>query len=152
MTSAKNLKGTKLGRYTLVEHLATGGMAEIFLAVDEAEGAFRKELVLKILQPRWAEHPAVVDMFLGEARIAAMLNHPNIVDIYGVASEGGMHFIAMEYIRGKTLTEFARRAIEVSQLLYLDIGAHVVAEVAAALAYMNEAPDEKWPADACRAS
>ena len=56
MTSAKNLKGTKLGRYTLVEHLATGGMAEIFLAVDEAEGAFRKELVLKILQPRWAEH------------------------------------------------------------------------------------------------
>ena len=84
----------------------------------------------------------MVDMFLGEARIAAMLNHPNIVDIYGVASEGGMHFIAMEYIRGKTLTEFARRAIEVSQLLYLDIGAHVVAEVAAALAYMNEAPDE----------
>jgi serine/threonine-protein kinase len=100
MTSAKNLKGTKLGRYTLVEHLATGGMAEIFLATDEAEGAFRKELVLKILQPRWAEHPAVVDMFLGEARIAAVLNHPNIVDIYGVASEEGMHYIAMEYIRG----------------------------------------------------
>ncbi len=142
MTSAKNLKGTKLGRYTLVEHLATGGMAEIFLATDEAEGAFRKELVLKILQPRWAEHPAVVDMFLGEARIAAVLNHPNIVDIYGVASEEGMHYIAMEYIRGKTLTEFARRAIEVSQLLYLDIGAHVVGEVAAALAYMNEAPDD----------
>ena len=111
MASAKNLKGTQLGRYTLDEHLATGGMAEIFLASHEAAGAFRKELVLKILQPRWAEHQAVVDMFLGEARIAAMLNHPNIVDIYDSASEEGTHFIAMEYIRGKTLTEFARRAI-----------------------------------------
>ena len=142
MASAKDLKGTRLGRYTLVEHLATGGMAEIFLASHEAPGAFRKELVLKILQPRWAEHPAVVDMFLGEARIAAMLSHPNIVDIYDIDSQDGTHFIAMEYVRGKTLTELARRAIEVSQLLYLDIGAHIVAEVAAALAYMNEAPGD----------
>jgi serine/threonine-protein kinase len=142
MASPKDLKGTRLGRYTLIEHLATGGMAEIFLARHEAEGAFRKELVLKILQPRWAEHQAVVDMFLGEARIAAMLFHPNIVDVYDVASEDGTHFIAMEYIQGKTLTELARRAIEVSQLLYLDIGAHIVGEVASALAYMDEAPDE----------
>jgi serine/threonine-protein kinase len=142
MASAKDLIGTRLGRYTLVEHLATGGMAEIFLARHEAEGAFHKELVLKILQPRWAEHQAVVDMFLSEARIAAKLEHPNIVDVYDVASEQGMYYIAMEYIRGRTLTELARRAIEVSQLLYLDIGAHIVAEVAAALAYMDEAPDE----------
>ncbi len=117
-------------------------MAEIFLARHEAEGAFHKELVLKILQPRWAEHQAVVDMFLSEARIAAKLEHPNIVDVYDVASEEGTYYIAMEYIRGRTLTELARRAIEVSQLLYLDIGAHIVAEVAAALAYMDEAPDE----------
>jgi hypothetical protein len=54
MASAKDLTGTRLGRYTLVEHLASGGMAEIFLARHESEGAFRKELVLKILQPRWA--------------------------------------------------------------------------------------------------
>ena len=142
MASPKDLKGTRLGRYTLIEHLATGGMAEIFLARHEAEGAFHKELVLKILQPRWAEHQAVVDMFLSEARIAAKPEHPNIVDVYDVASEEGMYYIAMEYIRGRTLTELARRAIEVSQLLYLDIGAHIVAEVAAALAYMDEAPDE----------
>jgi serine/threonine-protein kinase len=142
MASAKDRKGTRLGRYTLVEHLATGGMAEIFLASHEAAGGFRKELVLKILQPRWAEHQAVVDLFMGEARIAAMLNHPNIVDIYDVDSQDGTYFIAMEYVPGKTLTELARRAIEVSQLLYLDIGAHIVAEVASALAYMDEALDE----------
>jgi serine/threonine protein kinase len=142
MASAKDLKGTRLGRYTLVEHLATGGMAEIFLATYEAAGGFRKELVLKILQPRWAENQAVVDMFMREARITARLNHLNIVDVYDVASEDGTHFIAMEYIRGKPLTELARRAIEVWQVLQLDVGAHIVAEVAAALAYMNEALDE----------
>ena len=133
MASAKDLKGTRLGRYTLVEHLATGGMAEIFLATYEAAGGFRKELVLKILQPRWAENQAVVDMFMREARITARLNHLNIVDVYDVASEDGTHFIAMEYIRGKPLTELARRAIEVWQVLQLDVGAHIVAEVAAAL-------------------
>lgn len=137
-TTAKKLQGTRLGGYTVVEHLATGGMAEIFLASHEAAGAFRKELVLKVLQPRWAEHEAVVEMFLGEARIAAMLTHPNIVDIYDVACEEGLHFIAMEYIRGKTLTEVARRAIEMSQDSFLHVGVHIVAEVAAALAYMNE--------------
>jgi len=142
MAGAKKLKGTRLGPYTLVEHLATGGMAEIFLAAHEADGAFRKELVLKVLQPRWAEHQAVVDMFLGEARIAAMLNHPNIVDIYDVASEEETHFIAMEYIRGRTLTELASRAIEVSKGLPLEVGAYIAAEVGEALAYMNEAPDE----------
>jgi serine/threonine protein kinase len=137
---AKKLIGKRLGRYTLVEHLATGGMAEIFLARDEASGSFRKDLVLKILQPRWAEHPPVVEMFEGEARIAALLSHPNIVDVYDLAFEEGNHFIAMEYVRGKTLIELAKRAIEVSQQLPLDVGVHIVGEVAAALAYMNEAP------------
>jgi len=140
MASAKDLKGTRLGGYTLVEHLATGGMAEIFRAHHEAAGAFRKDLVLKILQPRWAEHQAVVDMFMGEARLAAMLSHPNVVDVYDVSQEDGMYFIAMEYIHGKTLIEVVRRAIEVSQYLPLDVGVHIVGEVAAALAYMNEAP------------
>ncbi len=135
---AKQLIGKKLGRYTLVEHLATGGMAEIFLARDEASGSFRKDLVLKILQPRWAEHSPVVEMFEGEARIAAMLSHPNIVDVYDLASEEGNTFIAMEYVRGKTLIELAKRAIEVSQQLPLDVGVHIVSEVASALAYMNE--------------
>jgi serine/threonine protein kinase len=137
---AKQLKGKRLGRYTLVEHLATGGMAEIFLARDEASGSFRKDLVLKILQPRWAEHEPVVEMFHGEARIAAMLSHPNIVDVYDLACEEENHFIAMEYVRGKTLIELAKRAMEVSHQLPLDVGVHIVSEIAAALAYMNEAP------------
>jgi serine/threonine protein kinase len=138
--SAKDFKGKRLGRYTLVEHLATGGMAEIFIARDEASSSFRKDVVLKVLQPRWAEHAPVVEMFHGEARIAAMMSHPNIVDVYDVAVEEGNHFIAMEYVRGKTLIELAKRAMEVSQQLPLDVGVYIVAEIASALAYMNESP------------
>lgn len=138
MSSLKELIGKQLGRYAIVDHLATGGMAEIFLARHNAESGFSKELVLKVLQPRWEDHPEVVDLFMGEARIAALLNHPNIVDIYDVASEEGTHYIAMEHIAGRTLTELAKRAIEVSKEIPLDFGVFLAAEVAAALAYMYD--------------
>ena len=138
MSSLKELIGKQLGRYAIVDHLATGGMAEIFLAKHNAEAGFSKELVLKVLQPRWEDHPEVVDLFMGEARIAALLNHPNIVDIYDVASEEGTHYIAMEHIAGRTLTILAKRAIEVTKEIPLDFGVYVAAEVAAALAYMYD--------------
>jgi serine/threonine protein kinase len=138
MSTTKELIGTQLGRYTIVEHLATGGMAEIFLAHQEAMGRFKKELVLKVLQTRWEEHPEVVDMFLAEARISALMNHPNIVDVFDVAEENGRHFIAMEHISGRTLTELAKRAIQVTKSIPVEVGVFIAAEVASALAYMYD--------------
>jgi serine/threonine protein kinase len=140
-TEPKQLKGKRVGRYTLAEHLASGGMAEIFLARHEAEGDFAKELVLKILQDRYAEHQDVVRMFLDEARLGAKLNHPNIVDVYDVGQENGLRYIAMEHIPGKTLTDVVRRGIEVSKPLPLDHAAYLVAETAAGLAYMHDGTD-----------
>jgi serine/threonine protein kinase len=140
-TDPKELKGKKIGRYTLVEHLATGGMAEIFLARHEAEGGFAKELVLKILQDRYAEHADVVRMFLDEARLGAKLSHPNVVDVYDVGQEKGLRYIAMEHIAGKTLTDVVRRGIEISAPLALDHAAYLIAETAAGLAYMHDGTD-----------
>src|SRR5688572_7734813 len=140
-TEPKQLKGKRVGRYTLVDHLASGGMAEIFLARHEAEGDFAKELVLKILQDRYAEHQDVVRMFLDEARLGAKLNHPNIVDVYDVGQDNGLRYIAMEYISGKTLTDVIRRGIEVSKPLPLDHAAYLAAETAAGLAYMHDGTD-----------
>ena len=111
MSSTSELIGTQLGRYSLIEHLATGGMAEIFLARQESMGKFKKDLVLKVLQTRWEAYPEVVDMFLEEARISALMSHPNIVEVFDIAAENGRHFIAMEHISGRTLAELARRAI-----------------------------------------
>jgi tRNA A-37 threonylcarbamoyl transferase component Bud32 len=137
----RDLKGKRVGRYELVEHLASGGMAEIFLARHQGEGRFSKELVLKILQSRYAEHPDVVRMFLDEARLGALLNHPNVVDVYEAGLDDGLRYIAMEHIRGKTLTEMVRRAIEISQPLPLGHAAYLVAETAAGLAYMHDGND-----------
>ena len=138
MSTPKELIGTQLGRYSIVEHLATGGMAEIFLARQEAMGRFQKDLVLKVLQTRWEEHPEVVDMFLAEARISALMNHPNIVDVFDVAEEKGRHFIAMEHISGRTLTELAKRAIHVTKSISVEVGVFIAAEIASALAYMYD--------------
>jgi tRNA A-37 threonylcarbamoyl transferase component Bud32 len=143
MPKPKDLKGQRVGRYTLVDHLASGGMAEIFLARHEAEGEFSKDLVLKILQSRYLDNEAVVAMFLDEARLAARLNHPNIVDVYDVGIEEGLYYIAMEHIPGKTLTDVMRRGIEVSQPLPLDHAVYLVAETAAGLAYMHDGTDAR---------
>src|SRR6185436_1975216 len=110
--SPADVKGKRIGRYELVSHLASGGMAEIFLARQEAMGGFEKQLCLKTLQGRYANHDRVVRMFLDEARLAATLNHPNIVHVYDVGEEGGQRYIAMEYIDGETVADLVRRSIE----------------------------------------
>ncbi len=138
MSTTKDLIGSRLGRYSILEHLATGGMAEIFLARHEAMGRFKKDLVLKVLQTRWEEYPEVVDMFLSEARISALMNHPNIVEVFDVSEEEGRHFIAMEHIPGRTLTELAKRAIQVTKSIPVEVGVFIAAEIAGALAYMYD--------------
>ena len=143
MSSGKDLIGTQLGRYRIVEHLATGGMAEIFLARHEGLAQFRKELVLKVLQSRWEGHAEIVELFLGEARISALMNHPNIVEVFDVAEDGGRHFIAMEHIAGHTLTEIAKRAIQVAKSIPVEVGTFIAAEIAGALAHMHDGQGSK---------
>jgi serine/threonine-protein kinase len=138
MTATNQLVGTHLGRYQISQHLATGGMAEIYLAHLDGMSRFRKELVLKVLQTRWEGHPEVVDLFLGEARLSALMDHPNIVDVYDVAEEGDRHFIAMEHIAGRTLTDLAKRAIAVTKSIPVEVGVFIAAEMAGALAYMYD--------------
>lgn len=138
MTPPNELVGSHLGRYQISQHLATGGMAEIYLAHLDGTSSFRKDLVLKVLQTRWEEHPEVVELFLGEARLSALMEHPNIVDVYDVAEEGGRHFIAMEHIAGKTLAELAKRAIAVTRSIPVEVGVFIAAEIAGALAYMYD--------------
>ena len=130
--------GTQVGRYTVVRHLASGGMAELFIAKQEAMGGFEKPVVLKLLQPRYAENPRVVSMFLDEARLAAKLNHPSIVHLYDVADEGGMKYIAMEYIHGETAADIVKRGLAVNNYLPLEHAVHIVRQTAAGLAYAHE--------------
>jgi serine/threonine protein kinase len=138
LTKARSVRGRRFGRYVLQEHLASGGMAEIFLARLPGEGGFAKDLVLKILQQRYLDNPQVVQMFTEEARLGAELRHPAIVDIYDNGEENGLRYIAMEYIEGRTLSEVVTRAFEVSHPLPISYAVYVLQQVAEGLAYLQE--------------
>jgi serine/threonine-protein kinase len=97
---ATSAAGVPFGPYILLKRLAVGGMAEIFLARRKTNLA---PLVLKRVLPEYAEDPIFLRMFLNEARIAALLNHPGIIRILALGREQEQYFIAMEYIDGVDL-------------------------------------------------
>ncbi|HEY7373997.1 MAG TPA: protein kinase [Polyangia bacterium] len=138
LSKPESFIGSQVGRYAVVRHLASGGMAELFIAKQEAMGGFEKQVVLKLLQPRYAENPRVVSMFLDEARLAAKLNHPSIVHLYDVAEDGGLKYIAMEYIHGETVADIVKRGLAVNNYLPLEHAVHIVRQSAAGLAYAHE--------------
>ena len=101
--------GTQLGRYQVIAEIGAGGMADVFLAVARGPAGFNKLAVIKRLKPRLVEDPEFVEMFLNEARLAARLNHPNIVQTYEVGEQGDSFFLCMEYLEGVTLHRLVGR-------------------------------------------
>ncbi|MDB4957550.1 MAG: serine/threonine protein kinase [Myxococcales bacterium] len=125
------------GRYTLIRRLAVGGMAEIYLARQDAMASFEKEVVIKRLRTELADDPRVVEMFLDEARIGAQLNHPNIVHVYDVDEHDGIPYIAMEYIVGEELNELCRRGITHDRFLPLEHAVELIRQAAAGMGYFH---------------
>jgi tRNA A-37 threonylcarbamoyl transferase component Bud32 len=132
------------GRYTLIRRLAVGGMAEIYLARQAAMAGFEKEVVIKRLRAELADDPRIVEMFLDEARIGALLNHPNIVHVYDVDEHAGIPYIAMEYIIGEELNELCRRGISHDKFLPLEHAVELIRQAAAGMGYFHakKAADE----------
>ena len=94
----------QLGKYQLLRRLGSGGMGEVFLARQSGPAGFEKRLVVKRILRRFAEDQGFVELFLNEAKLAAMLSHPNIVQIYELGDDGmGSYFIAMEFVEGRSL-------------------------------------------------
>jgi serine/threonine-protein kinase len=96
----------------LLRRLATGGMAEIFHARKEGPEGFARDLVVKRILPHLAEDPQFTAMFLVEARIAARLTHPNVVQVYDFGEVDGIFYLVMELVRGIDLQGLTRRAME----------------------------------------
>jgi serine/threonine-protein kinase len=103
------MRPTQIGKYHIIGELARGGMGVVYLVATRGPGDFSKLLVLKELQPDLAEEPALLEMFFEEARLAARLNHPNIVQTYEVGTEGKRHYIVMDYLSGRALSRVLRR-------------------------------------------
>ncbi|WP_344950587.1 Stk1 family PASTA domain-containing Ser/Thr kinase [Terrabacter ginsenosidimutans] len=90
------------GRYRILSHLADGGMASVYVALD---GRLDREVALKIMRPGLATDDVFVERFRAEARSAARLNHPNVVAVFDQGEDDGEVFLAMELIEGKTLRD-----------------------------------------------
>ena len=114
---------TPFGRYQLVRKLATGGMAEVFLARADGPMGFQKKCVVKRILPHFTDDPSFVQMFLAEARLAAELNHPNLVQIFDFGEVEGQYFIAMEYIDGPNLRVLNREVRQASGPMRLTVAA-----------------------------
>ena len=106
----------RLGKYELVARIGEGGMAEVHLARQRGPRSFEKIVVLKTVRPALASRPELAAMLLDEARIAALVKHPNVVDIYDLGEEGGTYFIAMEYLEGESLAQILKQAIRGQRL------------------------------------
>jgi len=99
----------EIGKYHLVAELARGGMGIVHLAAAQGPGGFNKLLVVKELKPELTRDESYVSMFLDEARLAARLTHPNIVQTIEVGSEGSRHYMVMEFLDGRSLYRMIRR-------------------------------------------
>ncbi len=94
------------GRYRIVGRLGQGGMARVFLAQDET---LHRQVAIKVLADRHSDDPHFIERFQREARAAARLNHPNIVQVYDQSRNTGVSYIVQEYVEGETLKDVIRR-------------------------------------------
>ncbi|MGC4114689.1 MAG: serine/threonine-protein kinase [Myxococcales bacterium] len=131
------------GRYSLIKKLATGGMAEVFLARQKGLEGFEKLCVIKRILPHLADDQEFVSMFLNEARIAARFGHPNIAQIFDLGMEEGTYFIAMEYIHGEDLGRIMRQAWSAGTWLPLPITLRIIAQSCEGLNYAHAKADER---------
>jgi serine/threonine-protein kinase len=134
---------TTLGKYTLIRKLATGGMAEVFLARADGPMGFAKKCVVKRILPHFNDDPRFIEMFLGEARLAAELNHPNLVSIFDFGQHNGQYFLAMEYIDGANLRVLNQATRRQLGPMSLPLAARIIALAAEGLHFAHELRSEQ---------
>jgi tRNA A-37 threonylcarbamoyl transferase component Bud32 len=138
------LAGKEIGRYRLLGKLAEGGMAEVYLARQHGPKGFSKTVVIKKIRQVMAQDQHFVRMFLNEARLAALINHPNVVSIYelGEEPENGAYYIVMEHIDGCTSRTLADELAIHGRRLPPNLAVRIVADSCAGLEFAHNLKGE----------
>jgi serine/threonine-protein kinase len=131
-----------LGPYHIERRLAAGGMAEVFVARREGLHGFQKRVALKRILPQFSSDPDFVWMFIDEARLAALLEHPNIVQVFDFGTMGDDLVLVMELVDGSNVSRLLRAAPPDSPIPW-DVALHIAYQTAQALEYAHHASDEK---------
>jgi tRNA A-37 threonylcarbamoyl transferase component Bud32 len=139
-TQAAMEKMDRIGPYLLKDKIARGGMAELFKADYQREDGFRREVAIKRIRPHLAENTDFIKMFTREARLAALLQHPNIVQIFDYGNIDNAYFIAMEYVQGKNLGEILA-AMKIG--LPVDQAVYIISEICKGLDYSHSRVDDE---------
>ncbi|MCB9793249.1 MAG: protein kinase [Alphaproteobacteria bacterium] len=112
-------------------------MAEVFLARSFGVEGFEKRVVIKRILPALSRSPHFVSMFIREAKISAMLSHPNVVQVFALGREGDDYYIAMEHIHGRDLTRLVRRLRSQGRSVPMELAVYIAAGIARGLAYAH---------------
>jgi eukaryotic-like serine/threonine-protein kinase len=128
----------RIGRYEVISHLATGGMAQIYLARQTGLGSFERHVVLKTILRERAADQRFVTMFLDEAKLAATLNHQNVAQVYEVDHADGAYFMAMEYVHGENTRAILETTIRRGWTIPQELGIMIISGAAAGLHHAHE--------------
>jgi serine/threonine protein kinase len=134
---AKQEDSSEYGRYSLLERVAAGGMAEVFRAKRKGVEGFEKVVAVKRIHSHLSTNHDFVEMFIAEAKMVASLSHPNIVQIFDLGKIEDSYYIAMEFVEGRDLRTILTRARNRGTLLGVDLAALIASRVGAALEYAH---------------
>lgn len=133
----------RLGDYRLRKRLAVGGMGEVYLGEKVGPEGFLKPVVLKCVLPQLAKDPSFVQLFLDEARLAALLNHQNIAQVYDFGATDNVYFMAMEYVPGYTVDDLRRKHASINRPMPIEHIGSVASQACQGLHYAHSLADAR---------
>jgi serine/threonine protein kinase len=135
------VRGTRVGRYTLIEPIGRGGMAEVWKAHIHGAHGFARVVVLKRILPHLISDPDFVRQFTTEALLSARLDHPNIIKVFEFCQIESEHFLVMEYVEGVSLATAVRQLLP-THAIPIGMAVYIVREICRALGYAHGLTDE----------
>lgn len=129
------------GKFLLLEKIASGGMAEVYLAKSLGANGINKFVAIKRILPQYSDNPEFIDMFKEEAKIAVNLNHGNVVSIYDFGVEKGQFYLVMEFVEGQNLRQILNHLKKENKELSIEQVIYLIKEVAAGLDHAHRCLD-----------
>lgn len=133
----------QFGKYILLEKIAAGGMAEVYLAKSNGANGLSKFVAVKRILPQYSDNAEFIDMFKEEAKVAINLNHSNVVSIYDFGIEKGQFFLVMEYVEGRNLRQILNELKKANKSINIEQAVYIVKEAAAGLDHAHRCTDSK---------
>src|SRR5690606_17808202 len=125
-------------RYRVIERLASGGMAEVFVAESAGIEGFKKTVAIKRVLPHLSEKKRFIAMFLDEARLSAHLSHSNVVQVFDIGVGDNTYFIVMEYVDGADLKQVIKYIRDEQRPFPIEAALYICAKMCEGLAYAHE--------------